>query len=180
MATLSILLLILLTISLIAMGLLIRWMIIQMNLRQTGERETWIQTQAASSAAMSSQQSAFEQMMKMQAESMTTFAAQHSSTMAMQGQLLKRVLVGEDQGPLTQPTLNEPENAKPMSLEDELLLLPPHMRDQIIREEAERAYQMDPAMVNGNGRVDPRVKVIDPTRTPEEGSVIWSPPTSEG
>jgi len=179
--TTTILLSILVLILCSMMALLIRQIFIQMNTRQAGEREAFILSQQTQQTAYSdiliAQAATSEQMVKSQSEMMTKFSGQLSSLMEMQGQLLKRVLVGEDLLPDQQTTISQPPSEdERMSLEDELLLLPPHIRDQVIREEAELALHQDP-MSTVIPRIDPRAAVVDPTRTREEGSVIWSPPT---
>ena len=154
--------------------------------RQDSERAAWLMIQENQNRAyetmMSEQRLATERAASAQSEMMQTFSGQLSSLMGSQNQLLKRVLVGEDLG-LTSPetTVIETPSDAPMTLNDELLLLPPHIRDQVIREEAENAFYLnnDPSQDQTLGRIDPRVKAVDPTRTPDEGSVIWSPPSSE-
>jgi hypothetical protein len=49
-----------------------------------------------------------------------------------------------------------------------------------LREEAEAIWMNgDSETTNPLANFDPRAAVIDPTKTPEEGSVIWSPSSSE-
>jgi hypothetical protein len=180
------------TLCLTAM-ILVAWMIrssqgdrTASSTRQDGERAAWLMIQENQNKAyetmMSEQRLTTERAASAQSEMMQTFSGQLSSLMGSQNQLLKRVLVGEDLAPTSQSeTLIETPTDAPMSLADELLLLPPHIRDQVIREEAENAFyqQNDSSQDPMPSRIDPRVKVVDPTRTRDEGSVIWSPPSSE-
>jgi hypothetical protein len=61
-----------------------------------------------------------------------------------------------------------------LTFEEELALLPPSMRDQIQRErlEEEAIHPLEGAPT----RMDPRAVVIDPSKLPSEGSVIYRPP----
>jgi hypothetical protein len=61
-----------------------------------------------------------------------------------------------------------------LTFEEELALLPPSMRYQIQRErlEEEAIHPLD----GSPGRMDPRAAVIDPSKLPSEGSVIYRPP----
>jgi len=62
-----------------------------------------------------------------------------------------------------------------LTFEEELALLPPSMRDQIQRErlEEEAIHPLEGAPT----RMDPRAAVIDPSKLPSEGSVIYRPPS---
>jgi hypothetical protein len=74
----------------------------------------------------------------------------------------------------TPPQSNGSEGDGSLSFEEELALLPPSMRDQIQRErlEEEAIHPMEGAPT----RMDPRAAVIDPSKLPSEGSVIYRPP----
>jgi hypothetical protein len=164
---------------------LIFWMIRSRSQATDGERAAWLLIQENQTRAyetmMSEQRLATEHTEATTQSMVTQFSTQLSSLMEAQSQLLKRVLVGEDLVS-TSPELRSTEtpNDDSMTLAEELLLLPPHIRDQVIREEAEKAFyeNNDPSQDPSPSRIDPRVKVVDPTRTRDEGSVIWSPPSS--
>ena len=157
---------------------LIFWMIRSRSQATDGERAAF---HRAYETMMSEQRLATEHTEATTQSMVTQFSTQLSSLMEAQSQLLKRVLVGEDLVS-TSPELRSTEtpNDDSMTLAEELLLLPPHIRDQVIREEAEKAFyeNNDPSQDPSPSRIDPRVKVVDPTRTRDEGSVIWSPPSS--
>ena len=100
-----------------------------------------------------------------------------------QSKLLDRVLMGPT--PLVQdqpPTIsNEQPDPDSLSFEEEWQRLEPRVQGQLAREEAEEIWGKAPVEegISPLEHFDPRAAVIDPTKTPEEGSVLWSPSSSE-
>jgi hypothetical protein len=72
-----------------------------------------------------------------------------------------------------------PESGNPgdssLTFEEELALLPPSTRDEIWREKLEE--EMTSPLEGAPLKMDPRAAVIDPTKLPSEGSVLYQPPT---